>query len=133
MQKRQQEVAVQRAADEVWRFLSDPCSITEWIPGVASCITDGERRCTTLEGVGELTETFSIDPASRTFSYSIVEAPFDLTEHHARITVTPEDGGRSVIRYETEVGPDVLADLFEASMRQALQTLRGLLEGVVGP
>lgn len=126
-QEFEREVHIEKDAATVWGVVSNPGAIRSWMPNVAECSVDGATRIARLSNGAVLTERFLADPDSRTFEYTITQAPFPVAEHRGRLAVEPEGPGTRV-RYQTRIAPVVLADSFAQGMEAALDGLRAYLE-----
>lgn len=122
------EVHIDRSADEVWAVIGEFGSLGEWMPGIDSCVVDGDVR--TLQTMGmELQERLvSHDDATRTTSYSLIKGPMPLEHHLATITVTP-DGDGSTLTWAYEVKPDEMGGAFGPVYEGSVQAVKAQLEG----
>lgn len=83
-------IDIPASADQVWQLVGGFNSLPDWLPIIAKS-ESGEggrlRRLHTPTGdiIVERLETF--DNAARTYSYSIVQAPFPVTDYVATLRV----------------------------------------------
>lgn len=78
------------SADRVWRLIGGFDSLPDWLPYIpASELAEGGRvrRLTTEEGGVIVERLEAFDDHARTYSYSIVQAPFPVTDYRATIAV----------------------------------------------
>jgi hypothetical protein len=118
----------------VWDLAGDPGRIAEWVPALASSMTEGDqRRCTLADG-GELVERIiERSDAGRFYEYEIVDAPLPLRSCRSRLMVQAH-GGHAHVDWITEFEPqraghaEQLAETFAATYRGGLEALRAQLE-----
>jgi len=107
------EASVNAGADEVWAFVGQFGGLDTWMPGVDSCVVEGDVRTVGVMGISVKEQLRDHDDAARRIAYGIVESPMDnLVSHLATITVTPEGDGCRVT-WEVEVTPDDMLPLFQ--------------------
>jgi uncharacterized protein YndB with AHSA1/START domain len=83
--------------DEVWQLIGGFGSLPDWLPFIPqSKLTDGGRvrHLQSPDGQTIVERLEKYDLSARTYSYSILQAPFPVTGYLATITVTPADGGK---------------------------------------
>ena len=88
-------------ADEVWSVIGPFEAAVDWVPGAASCETEGEgvgaiRRVTTGDGARIVERLEQVDPAGRSYQYSIVEAPMPLDSYLSTLRVRALEEGCEV-------------------------------------
>jgi carbon monoxide dehydrogenase subunit G len=106
------EVSIDRSPDEVWKVVREFGGLDTWMPGVESCVVDGDVRTIGLMGIEIKEQLRSLDDTARRISYSVVESPMgNLESHLATIAVEPEGSG-SHVTWSVEVSPDELLGLF---------------------
>jgi carbon monoxide dehydrogenase subunit G len=106
------EVSIDRSPDDVWKLLREFGGLDTWMPGVETCVVDGDVRTIGLMGIEIKEQLRNLDDQARTISYSVVESPMDNLESHlATISVTPEGSG-SHLTWAVDVSPDELLGLF---------------------
>jgi carbon monoxide dehydrogenase subunit G len=118
--------------DAAWALAGDPARVHEWFPAVTGCeVVGDERRATTARG-GELVERLSdIDPAGRSYAYSVIDGIPGLTSHRATIAVLPSAAGSRVVWRQTATSDVEGYDLerrLSGVMTQGLERLREILE-----
>jgi uncharacterized protein YndB with AHSA1/START domain len=100
---------VNRPADEVFAYVTDPATFTEWQDGVVSGRMAGDGphgvgdRCLTTRRIGGLerpvtSEITHVDPP-RTWGVRGIDGPIRAT---VDVTVTPLNGGRSRVAIDLE-------------------------------
>ncbi|MGW7069359.1 SRPBCC family protein [Streptomyces sp. NPDC054855] len=100
-------------ADRVWQLIGGFDSLPDWLPFIpASESSEGGRvrRLTSEDGGVIVERLLHFDDKARTYSYSILEAPFPATDYVATLTVH-EVPGQHTSRVEwsgvfTPVGAD---------------------------
>lgn len=108
----QAEVSIDRSPDDVWKLLRDFGGIAEWMPGVETCVLDGDVRTLGMMGMQVKEQLRGLDEEARAISYSLIESPIgNLESHLVTIAVAPEGTG-SHVTWTVEVTPDELLGLF---------------------
>jgi carbon monoxide dehydrogenase subunit G len=106
------EVSIDRSPDEVWKLVREFGGLETWMPGVESCVVDGDVRTIGVMGIEVKEQLRNLDDAARSISYSVVESPMgNLESHLATIAVEPEGDG-SHVTWSVAVAPDDLLALF---------------------
>ncbi len=106
------EVSIERSPDEVWRLVREFGGLETWMPGVESCVVDGDVRTIATMGIEVKEQLRDLDDTARSISYAVVESPMgNLESHLATITVEPEGDGAHVT-WAVDVVPDDLLGLF---------------------
>jgi carbon monoxide dehydrogenase subunit G len=119
---------IARAADEVWKAVSDPAGIVNWFPGVASCTVDGSVRAVSVNGgITVREEIVQNDADVRRFAYRIVGGPVPVEYHQSTVDVL-DDGASTIVVYTTEVAPVAMADGMRATNEAAVLGLKQYLE-----
>ncbi|WP_327151172.1 SRPBCC family protein [Nocardia sp. NBC_01329] len=107
------EFVVEAAPEEVWDVLSDFGAVHERLaPGfVVSTRLDADTRTVTFaDGTIVSERLVALDPVSRRVAYTVVGGSLHPSHHHATMQALPEDGGRTLFVWHTDVLPDVLAE-----------------------
>lgn len=122
------EVSIDKSPDDVWKLVREFGGLETWMPGVESCVVDGDTRTIGLMGIEIKEQLRSLDDTARTISYSVVESPMaNLESHLATITVTQEGSG-SHLTWAVEVVPDDLLGLFVPVYEGSVVELKKKLE-----
>ncbi|WP_236188988.1 SRPBCC family protein [Pseudomonas paraglycinae] len=92
-------IDIPASADQVWQLIGGFNTLPDWLPFIPNSeLSEGGRVRTlqTADGgvVVERLETF--DNAGKTYSYSILQAPFPATDYLATIRVEPQGQGAKV-------------------------------------
>jgi hypothetical protein len=123
-----QHVWIDRPAGDVWEVVGDAASVTRWFPGMESVTVDGTSRVITLaSGLPLQEEVVSVRNDLRRFQYRLL-GPLPVQHHLASIDVIGDGEGRCVVVYSTDVDPPALAPILDGAARDALDSLRTLLE-----
>lgn len=119
------------SADQVWQLVGGFNSLPDWLPIIAKS-ESGEggrlRHLHTSAGdiIVERLETF--DNAGKTYSYSIEQAPFPVTDYLATLRVEAQGNGCRVtwsgLFTPQGVSDEVAQALFEGIYRDGLAALR---------
>jgi carbon monoxide dehydrogenase subunit G len=125
--KARAEIDINKPADAVWAVAGDFGGIGGWMPGIESCVVDGDDRILKMMGM-EITERLERrDDEAREIVYAIVGG-VPVGNHKATITVTPE-GNDSHVTWDVEVEPDDMTDMMQGIYQQSLQALKDHLGG----
>ncbi|MFE6165269.1 SRPBCC family protein [Streptomyces sp. NPDC056486] len=123
-------------ADRVWQLIGGFDSLPDWLPFIpASESSEGGRvRSLTSEDGGVIVERLlTFDDKARTYSYSILKAPFPATDYVATLTVHEvpgEDASRvewSGVFTPVGVGDDEVVALFHGIFSDGLAALKQTL------
>jgi hypothetical protein len=98
-----------------------------WMPGIESCVVEGDDRILKMMGM-EITERLvRRDDAGREIVYGIVGG-VPVGSHTATITVVPQ-GNASLVTWDVEVEPDDMTEMMQGIYQQSLQALKDHLGG----
>jgi mxaD protein len=122
MGKGRADIDIDRPADAVWAVVGDFGGIATWMPGLESCVVDGDDRIIKMMGM-EVTERLERrDDDERVLVYRIVGgAP--VGNHRATIAVVPA-GDSSHVTWDVEVEPDDMTEIMAQIYQQSLQALK---------
>lgn len=112
------------SADALWAKIGDFCGISKWHPAIEKCAlsADGKTRTLSLRGGGTVVEALvKMDPAARSYTYSIVNGPLPVANYTSTITVAADGAGSTV----TWVGK---YDAKGASDADATKTINGVYD-----
>jgi carbon monoxide dehydrogenase subunit G len=127
MGKARAEIKIDKPADTVWAVAGDFEGIGGWMPGIESCVIDGDDRILKMMGM-EITERLeSRDDDARRIVYAIVGG-VPVENHKATITVTP-DGSGCLVTWDVEVEPDTMTDMMHQVYQQSLGALKDHVGG----
>ncbi|MDB5993773.1 MAG: hypothetical protein JWP42_909 [Pseudomonas sp.] len=124
-------IDIPAAADEVWQLIGGFNALPDWLPFITSSeSSEGGRvrRLQTVDGAVVVERLQSFDNAAKTYSYSILQAPFPATEYLAKIRVEAQGQGARVTwsgQFEP-VGVSVqeVEELFTGIYQGGLEALR---------
>ena len=120
------EYKLPHAVADVWQIISDPSRI-DWVAGVASCDYDGEIRRFKMDGAGALAEQiFSIDHATHTITYGVVESTPPLASHRASMTLSEISEG-TLLTWRTTVEPAAVEPFIQQGMDASAAKLSEVL------
>ena len=127
MAQGQARIELEANAEAAWSVVGDFGGIGSWMPGIESCVVDGEDRVLRLMGL-EVTERLERrDDDERTLSYRIVGG-VPVVNHLSTISVVPAGSG-SVVTWDVDVEPDEMCGLLRDTYQQALAALKAHLDG----
>ncbi len=127
MGKARAEIDINRPADQVWAVVGDFGGIGGWMPGIESCVVDGDDRIIKMMGM-EITDRLERrDDEAKEIVYAIVGG-VPVANHRATITVVPE-GTKSHVTWDVEVEPDDMTEMMQGIYQQSLQALKDHLGG----
>jgi carbon monoxide dehydrogenase subunit G len=122
------EISIDRSPDDVWKLVREFGGLEQWMPGVDSCVVDGDVRTIGMMGIEVKEQLRDRDDAARRFSYSIIESPMgNLESHLVTIGVEPEGAG-SHVTWSVEVQPDDLLALFLPIYESSVVELKKKIE-----
>jgi len=125
--KARAEIEINKPADAVWAVAGDFGGIGGWMPGIESCVVDGDDRILKMMGM-EITERLERrDDEGMEIVYGIVGG-VPVGNHKATITVVPQ-GSDSVVTWDVEVEPDDMTEMMQGIYQQSLQALKDHLGG----
>ncbi|GAA2424375.1 SRPBCC family protein [Streptomyces glaucus] len=124
-------------AERVWQLIGGFGSLPDWLPYIPhSALSEGGRvRSLTNEEGGVIVERLeAFDNQARTYSYSILQAPFPVTGYRSTLSVHEVPGGRSRVEWSGTFTPAGTSDedavaLFHGIYTEGLAALRKTLEG----
>lgn len=122
-------VTVDASASEVWSLVGPFCAISNWYPGIDSCVeqtVDGaaHRRLLTGDGGEFLEKLMGHDDATMSYGYAIIEGPLPVKDYEAVFSVSETNGKADVTwssRFEPdgvseEEATDVIGGVYEAGL-----------------
>lgn len=130
------EITIDRGAEEVWAVLGDLGAVTQWVPGVASARMEGMRRICKMEEGSEIHEEITdFSDEQRRYAYTQPVHPLGFRRSAGTLAVEPNGHGGSLVVWNAEV--DFVDGIQEAQvlpmLRQgcaaALQRLKEVAEG----
>lgn len=123
-------------ADQVWQLIGGFGSLPDWLSFVVkSELSEGGRLRTlrTEDGTVIVERLESFDNGSKTYSYSITQAPFPVTDYLATLRVEAHGAGSRVIwsgRFTPNgVSDDEAQELFSGIYQGGLTALRSNFPG----
>jgi carbon monoxide dehydrogenase subunit G len=126
MGKARAEIDIRRPADEVWAVVGDFGGIATWMPGIESCVVDGDDRIIKTMGM-EITERLERrDEEEHELVYAIVGG-VPIINHKATVTVVPQ-GSKSHVTWDVDVDDD-MTEVLHQMYQQSLQALKEHLHG----
>ncbi|KAB0503699.1 SRPBCC family protein [Pseudomonas moorei] len=124
-------IDIPATADQVWQLIGGFNSLPDWLPFIPkSELSEGGRvrSLQTADGAVVIERLQAFDNAGKTYSYSIVQAPFPTTEYLAMIKVESQGEGARVTwsgRFEpVGVSDEEVVALFAGIYQGGLQALR---------
>jgi mxaD protein len=118
------DVTVNAAPDAVWEKIGDFGGLASFMPGIDSCVLEGDDRVLSLMGMSIRERLTGRDEAARSITYSVVDG-VPIESHTATITVEPAGDG-SKVTWSYDVSPDEMAPIFGDTYKGALASLEGL-------
>lgn len=124
-------IDIPASADQVWQLIGGFNSLPDWLPFIPmSELSEGGRvrSLQTADGAVIIERLQRFDDSGKTYSYSIVQAPFPATEYLATIRVEAQGEGARVTwsgRFEpVGVSDEEVTALFSGIYEGGLQALR---------
>ncbi|WP_354681761.1 SRPBCC family protein [Cupriavidus necator] len=124
------------APDRVWQLIGGFDSLPDWLPYIPkSELSEGGRvrRLVNPDGDAIVERLEAFDQSARSYTYSILEAPFPVTGYRATLRVVGIDGGQaSRVEWSGQFRPAGVSDddasrLFEGIYRDGLKALEATL------
>ncbi|MGH8385592.1 MAG: SRPBCC family protein [Pseudomonas sp.] len=124
-------IDIPASADQVWQLIGGFNSLPDWLPFIPkSELSDAGRvrNLQTADGAVIIERLQGFDNAAKTYSYSIVQAPFPATDYLATIKVEAQGQGARVTwsgRFEpVGVSDEEVVALFTGIYEGGLKALR---------
>jgi hypothetical protein len=111
------------SADTVWQLVGGFSSLPDWLPFIVSSEpAEGGRirKLTTDDGASIIERLESFDNKGRTYSYSIVEGPFAITDYLATVKITAVGDNQSQVTWSGHFTPDGISDAEASALIQAV-------------
>ena len=92
-------IDIPASADQVWQLIGGFNSLPDWLPFIPqSELSEGGRvrRLQTADGAVVVERLQAFDDAAKTYSYSILQAPFPATDYLATVRVEAQGQGARV-------------------------------------
>jgi hypothetical protein len=121
------------SADTVWQLVGGFMSLPDWLPLIASSVAQegGRVRHLTTQDGAEISERLeAFDNQARTYSYSIVNGPFPVTDYRATLKVSAEGDDAAVVEWSGSFTPVGISDaeaeaIFLGVYEGGLEALKG--------
>lgn len=100
------------SAVEVWKLIDGFNALPDWDPAVknSELTEDGQSRTLSIASGGTIVEKLeSMDDASRTYSYAIIDSPLPVANYRSKIKVTGA-GDNSTVEWSSEFDPKGVAE-----------------------
>lgn len=129
-------IDIEATPDRVWHLIKGFNSLPDWLPYIpASTLSEGGsvRHLANPDGEAIIERLEQYDHAARSYSYSIVQAPFPATDYLSTLQVDSIDGGkRSRVTWSGQfspvgVGEDEITALFHGIYTDGLAALQQTL------
>lgn len=129
----QREATVDAAPATAWKLVGDFNGLDVWHPAVVNStmkgtgIKAGATRVLTLGNGALIKEKLTAYSATRhSYTYAITESPLPVKNYSSTITVSPADGGKSLITWQSTF------DASGASDDEAVKTIQGVYDAGLG-
>lgn len=125
-------IRIAATPDVVWQLIGGFNSLPDWLPFIPkSELSEGGRvRHLATPGGDVIVERLeAFDQRARSYSYSILQAPFPVTGYRSTLSVTAIEGGKEAqVEWSGEFTPNGVSDdeatrLFEGIYRDGLKAL----------
>lgn len=121
------------SADKVWQLVGGFLSLPDWLPFIVSSEpAEGGRirKLTTADGASITERLESFDNQARTYSYSITEGPFPITDYLATLQVSVSGDNQTQVTWSGRFTPNgvsdaEVSDLFQGIYEGGLEALKG--------
>lgn len=131
-------ISMSASAEEVWQTLRDFGGINQWAPGITSLSLSGAgvgavRTVTFQDGTRTVERLESLNDASRTLSFTILESTLPVEGYVASLTVRDLGPAGCVVEWYSTFGAKGAAEsevsrMLEVSYRKALAGLQKSLK-----
>lgn len=133
MAKASASVRIAASADTVWQLVGGFQALPNWLPTIATSESDEGgrvRHLTTQTGETISERLESYDNQGRTYSYSITEGPFPVTDYLATLKVNANGEQDALVEWSGTFTPDGISDaeaeaLFLSVYQDGLDALKG--------
>lgn len=126
--------------DRVWQLIGGFDSLPDWLPYIPKSVSSEGGRVRSLlnpdgDAIVERLEAF--DNTARSYTYSILQAPFPVTGYRSTLRVVGVDGDQSArVEWSGEFTPNGVSDeeasnLFEGIYRDGLSALAATMKSGV--
>lgn len=120
-------------ADKVWQLVGGFSALPDWLPLIASSEpAEGGRlrKLTTQDGASITERLETYDNQARTYSYSITEGPFPVTDYLATLQVSVSGDNQTLVTWSGRFTPNGVSDaeaaaLFQGIYEGGLEALKG--------
>jgi hypothetical protein len=109
------------SADKVWQLVGGFLSLPAWLPFIASSEpAEGGRirKLTTVDGAAITERLMSFDNQARTYSYSITEGPFPITDYLATLQVSAIGDNQTQVTWSGRFTPNGITDAEASALFQ---------------
>ncbi|NEB95980.1 SRPBCC family protein [Streptomyces bauhiniae] len=129
-------IDVPHTPEQVWQLIGGFGSLTDWLPSIpGSTLSEGGRVRTLTNAEGEtiVERLTAFDEGARTYTYTILQAPFPVTDYLSTLTVHPlPDTGTARIEWSgtftpTDVTEEEAVTLFQGIYTEGLASLERTL------
>jgi hypothetical protein len=111
------------SADKVWQLVGGFLSLPDWLPFIASSepAEGGRIRKLTAEDGALITERLeTFDNQARTYSYSITEGPFPVTDYVATLQVAAVGDNQTQVTWSGRFTPNGITDAEASALFQGI-------------
>ena len=116
------------AANNLWQILSD-VTRCDWIDTVDNIEMEGDCRVFEMAGMGRIKERIiKLDNESMELQYSAVETMAPIKHHLATINISEETENKCLLKWTTEIDPEIFADAIHQGMLISIKGLRKVLD-----
>ncbi|MGW2959884.1 SRPBCC family protein [Streptomyces sp. NPDC001220] len=122
---------VRQSADRVWQLIGGFHALPDWLPYIARSRSSEGGRLRTLtnaEGAVIVERLQAFDETARSYTYSIEQAPFPVTDYRSTLQVVDRGGDGCRVEWSGTFTADGVTDaeataLFEGIYRDGLAAL----------
>lgn len=106
-------ISIPVSADKVWQLAGGFMSLPDWLPFIAKSVPDEGgriRHLTTADGAQISERLESFDNRARSYSYSIIQGPFAVSNYLATLKVTAEGEQAARVEWSSSFTPEGMSD-----------------------
>ncbi|WP_397453036.1 SRPBCC family protein [Pseudomonas sp. NA-150] len=122
-------IEISATADQVWQLMGGFDSLPNWLPLIVeSSLSEGGRvrHLKTGDGAAIVERLQTFDNAARTYTYSIVQGPFPVTDYLAKVEVHEAANNKASVTWSGSFTPVGISDA------EAREIFGGVYQGGLG-
>ncbi|MGV8919353.1 MAG: SRPBCC family protein [Pseudomonas sp.] len=130
-------IEISASADQVWQLMGGFDSLPNWLPLIVeSTLSEGGRvrHLRTADGAEIVERLQTFDNQARTYTYSIVQGPFPVTDYLAKVEIREAAGNKASVTWSGSFTPVGISDteasaIFDGVYQGGLDALKANFPG----